>query len=83
MEGECHFLEGNLRAKKRVERTKMILEEIGIGGERVEMYNLSASEGMKFAEIAKEMTEKIKKLGPSPIKKKGISENAAGETKAG
>ena len=68
MEGECHFLEGNLRAKKRVERTKMILEEIGIEGERVEMYNLSASEGMKFAEIAKEMTEKIKKLGPSPIK---------------
>jgi len=68
MEGECHFLEGNLRAKKRVERTKMILEEIGIEGERVEMYNLSASEGVKFAEIAKEMTEKIKKLGPSPIK---------------
>lgn len=47
----------------------MILEEIGIGGERVEMYNLSASEGIKFAEIAKEMTERIKKLGPSPIKK--------------
>ncbi len=48
----------------------MILEEIGIGGERVKMYNLSASEGIKFAEIAKEMTEQIKKLGPSPIKRK-------------
>ena len=68
LEGECHFLEGNLRAKKRVERTKMILEEIGIGGERVEMYNLSAAEGIRFAEIAKEMTERIRNLGPNPIK---------------
>ena len=51
-----------------MDRTKKILDEIGIGGERIEMYNLSAAEGARFAEIAKEMTEKIRNLGPNPIK---------------
>jgi coenzyme F420-reducing hydrogenase delta subunit len=68
-EGGCHFLEGNLRAKKRVQYTKKLLDEIGIGGDRLEMFNLSAAMGQKFAAIAYEMTERIKKLGPTPIKK--------------
>ena len=68
MEGECHYLTGNLRARKRVEYAKKILDEIGIGGDRLEMYNMSAGEGTKFVEFAKEMSERIKKLGPSPIK---------------
>ena len=45
-----------------------ILDKIGIGGERVQMFNLSSSEGPRFAEIAVEMTEKIKELGPNPLK---------------
>jgi len=69
MEGDCHYLTGNLRARKRVEYTKKILDEIGIGGERVEMFNMSAAQGTRFVEIAKEMTERIKALGPNPIKK--------------
>jgi coenzyme F420-reducing hydrogenase delta subunit len=69
MEGDCHYLTGNLRARKRVEFTKKILDEIGIGGERLEMYNMSAAQGPRFVEIAKEMTERIKKLGPNPIKR--------------
>jgi F420-non-reducing hydrogenase iron-sulfur subunit len=68
MEGDCHFLTGNLRAKKRVALAKRILEDAGIGGDRLEMYNMSAAEGPRFAEVAREMTEKIRKLGPSPIK---------------
>ena len=68
MEGNCHYLTGNLRARKRVEYTKKILDEIGIGGERLEMYNMSAAQGPRFVEIANEMTERIKKLGPNPIK---------------
>lgn len=35
--------------------------------ERIEMYNLSSAQGPRFAEIATEMTEKIKELGPSPL----------------
>ncbi len=70
-EGSCHFIEGNFRAKKRVQYAKQILDEIGIGGERLEMYNMSTSAGPRFAEVANEMTEKIRKLGPSPINIKG------------
>jgi coenzyme F420-reducing hydrogenase delta subunit len=68
-EGTCHFINGNIKAKKKVNYTKKILDEIGIGGERLEMYNLSAAMGQKFADLAKEMTERIKKLGPSPVNK--------------
>lgn len=67
LEGECHYFTGNLRAKKRVQYTKKILDEIGIGGERLEMYNIAASDGPRFSEVAREMDEKISALGPSPI----------------
>jgi len=69
LEGDCRFENGNLRARKRVEQAREILDAIGIGGERVQMYNLSSGEGTKFAEFAVEMTEKIKELGPNPLKK--------------
>ena len=68
LEGDCHFLVGNIRARKRVEYTKQLLDECGIGGDRVVMYNLSSAEGQKFAQIAREMTEKIRELGPNPVK---------------
>jgi coenzyme F420-reducing hydrogenase delta subunit len=68
LEGECHFLRGNLRAKQRVAHVKELLNECGIGGERIAMYNLSSAQGQRFAEIAKEMTEKVRGLGPNPAK---------------
>ena len=64
LEGQCHYLEGNLRAKKRVAYVKKLLGETGIEPQRVEMYNLSSAMGARFAEIVEEMTERIKKLGP-------------------
>jgi coenzyme F420-reducing hydrogenase delta subunit len=51
-----------------VEQAQHILNAIGVGGERVQMYNLSSSEGPRFAQIAVEMDERIRKLGPNPIK---------------
>ncbi|MCD6472715.1 hydrogenase iron-sulfur subunit [Candidatus Aerophobetes bacterium] len=63
-EGACHFLRGNLRAKKVVEYTQKILEEIGINKERLKMFNLSSLESQKFVQISKEITEKIRELGP-------------------
>jgi coenzyme F420-reducing hydrogenase delta subunit len=68
LEGECHFLSGNLRARKRVQYVKKLLEEIGIEPERVEMFNLSAGEGPRFAAIANEMVERIRQLGPTPVR---------------
>jgi len=67
LEGDCHYLTGNLRARKRVERVAGILDKAGIGKERVKMFNLSAGEGAKFVAYANEMVENIAKLGPSPI----------------
>lgn len=67
LEGDCHFLTGNVKAQKKVHYVKKVLEELGIEPERVELFNLSSGQGPKFAEIAKEMHEKIKALGPSPV----------------
>ena len=68
MEGDCRFDNGNLRARKRVAQAQAILDKVGIGGERVKMFNLSSGEGPRFAEYAVEMTEKIEEMGPNPIK---------------
>ena len=68
LEGGCHFLEGNLRARKRVERAKQILGEIGLEPERLEMYNLSSAEGARFAEIVTEMSERLARMDPSPLR---------------
>ena len=62
LEGSCQFTNGNLRARKRVEQAQQILESVGIGGERVQMYNLSSSEAPLFVQFAKEMTEKINEM---------------------
>lgn len=69
LEGDCHFKNGNVRAAKRVIRTRKLLDSIGIGGERLEMINLSAGMGEGFAETARLLTEKIRNLGPNPIRK--------------
>lgn len=68
LEGGCHFEEGNLYAKKRVGLAKEVLAEAGIEGDRLEMFNLSSAEGNRFAEIVETMTERIKRLGPNPVR---------------
>lgn len=67
LEGDCHYVSGNIRAKARVARVYSILEQINIGPERIRMYNLSAGEGAKFAGFANEFVQHIEELGPSPI----------------
>ncbi|MFQ5910158.1 MAG: hydrogenase iron-sulfur subunit [Thermoplasmata archaeon] len=68
LEGDCHFMEGNYRAKRKVNHAKRLLEEIGFESERLEMFNLSSAMAGRFAEIIEEMTERIRKLGPSPLR---------------
>lgn len=58
-EGSCHFIHGNLRAKKRVEKAKQLLEETGVDPGRLEMFHIAASQGPLFAQRAREFTEKI------------------------
>ena len=68
LEGGCHFQEGNLRAKKRVALARQVLEEAGFDGQRLEMFNLSSAEGQTFANIVEMMTERVKALGPNPLR---------------
>ena len=70
LEGTCHYNEGNLRCRERVEHVRNLLEEVGLEGDRVRMYNLSSGEGPTFAAYAKEMTEHIKELGANPLSQK-------------
>jgi len=66
--GNCHHVRGNERGLARVKRAKMILESIGIEPERLEMFFVSGSMGATFASIAEQMTERVRQLGPNPIK---------------
>lgn len=67
-EGDCHYNSGNFRAKARVEQTRKVLDTIGIGGQRLQMYNLSSSDGPSFARFAEEMQTRIVAAGPNPIR---------------
>ena len=68
LEGDCHFQQGNLNARRRVERVKGLLQTIGLEADRIRMFNLSSAMGVQFAEAAAEMTEQIAGLGPSPLR---------------
>ncbi len=68
LEGDCHFRDGNLKAMRHVRYVQNLLDEIGVGGERLEMMTMSAGMGEVFAAKATEFTEKIRSLGPSPVR---------------
>jgi len=68
LEGDCHFQQGNLNARRRVERIKALLQTIGLEADRIRMFNLSSAMGKQFAEAATEMTGQIAGLGPSPLR---------------
>ncbi len=74
LEGGCHFSDGNLYAKKRVNTTKVLLGEIGLEEDRLRMVNVSAAMARPIAEIITEMVETVRKLGPSPIASKEAAE---------
>ena len=69
LEAGCHFQVGNFRARRRVERARQLLQEIGLEPERLDMFNLSSAEGTRFAEIVAGMNNRIAQLGPSPLRR--------------
>jgi F420-non-reducing hydrogenase iron-sulfur subunit len=66
--GDCHYLEGNVKAENRKEAIELMLGDFGLEPERFRLEWVSASEGPRFAELAREMTETVRALGPSPYK---------------
>ena len=73
LEGGCHFIEGNLCAKRRVDYTREMLAEIGLEKERLRMVNVSAAMARSLADIIIDMVETVRKLGPNPLRRSDTS----------
>ncbi len=63
--GDCHYISGNMYARRRFALLKNLLEFVGIEPDRFNVSWISASEGKQFAEVAREVTEKVRALGPA------------------
>jgi coenzyme F420-reducing hydrogenase delta subunit len=74
--GNCHHVRGNERGKARVERAKQLLDDIGLSGERLDIFFLSGGMGATFAQYAEEMTERIRALGPNPLRERSTEDPA-------
>jgi F420-non-reducing hydrogenase iron-sulfur subunit len=67
--GDCHYLSGNYKARRRIVILKKLMEDIGLEDKRVRLEWISASEGQKFADTVNEMVKETKDMGPNPFKK--------------
>jgi F420-non-reducing hydrogenase iron-sulfur subunit len=65
--GDCHYISGNFKAERRVALLHSLLDQLGIERERLRLEWVSAAEGERFSQVVKEMTEDLKRLGPSPL----------------
>lgn len=66
--GDCHYLNGNYKARRRVAMAKTMLKQFGIPGDRVWFCFVSASEGKVFADTVRRMVARLKELGPNSMK---------------
>jgi F420-non-reducing hydrogenase iron-sulfur subunit len=70
--GDCHYINGNYKARRRVKLLKEILPRFGFDERRLKLSWIGASEGNEFAEIIKEMVGEVKTLGPNPVKEQMV-----------
>lgn len=68
--GDCHYTNGNYKARRRIAILKTVLKGIGFDEDRVMLRWISASEGRKFAETISEFVDILKEKGPSEMKNK-------------
>ena len=66
--GDCHYVSGNYKTRRRIALLKRALTEVGIDPARVHLEWISASEGLKFQATMTSYTEQIRELGPSPVR---------------
>ena len=66
--GDCHYHEGNYKCLRRYKLLKKYIKQMGIHEDRLRLAWISASEGKQFAELADEMTETVRQLGPCKVK---------------
>ncbi len=65
--GDCHYISGNYKTRRRMFLLRNLLKEFGVDESRMRLEWISASEGDRYARIAAEFTEQIRKLGPNQI----------------
>jgi len=65
--GDCHYIDGNLQAKRKYALTRHLAEKAGLEPGRLNLEWVSASEGQRFANLVREFTEQVRVLGPSPV----------------
>ena len=65
--GDCHYIDGNLKAKKRVSGAGKVLEQFGFESGRLKLKWIGASEGPEFQQNMTEFVDEIKVLGPSQM----------------
>jgi coenzyme F420-reducing hydrogenase delta subunit len=65
---DCHYIGGNYRARRRIALLKMLLEQYGLDPDRLQLEWVSASEGVKFQSTITDFIEKIREMGPNPLK---------------
>jgi coenzyme F420-reducing hydrogenase delta subunit len=70
--GDCHYINGNYKARRRVKLLKEILPRFGIDERRLRLTWIGASEGVDFAHTIKEMVSEIKALGPIGVKEQMV-----------
>jgi F420-non-reducing hydrogenase iron-sulfur subunit len=66
--GDCHYYEGNYKALRRIHLLKRVLEQFGIHPDRLKLTWVSAAEGERWAQVTKEITETVRRLGPLQLK---------------
>jgi len=64
-EGNCHHLNGNLRAEKRLARARALLQEAGLAPDRLQLVRLGVGQGQAFADAVSRMTARIREVGPA------------------
>jgi len=62
--GDCHYIEGNYHARRKLTLLQDLMEIMGIDPKRFQISWVSASEGHKFAEVVTKFTKQVKELGP-------------------
>lgn len=65
---DCHYVNGNLKARNRVMILEILLKQLGMESERLRLEWISASEGEEFSKKVSEFVKDIKKLGPNPLR---------------
>ena len=68
--GNCHYISGNYKARRRLAILKTSLKTLGLEDDRIWVRWISATEGYKFAGIMREFTSEMRAKGPNPIKKR-------------